>query len=116
MILNKLEVCEVRKISVDELLETKPKQLPFLKPIENEPENYTMDVNRTTVYDVRTHKLIYGSHYVIIQLYDKNNKLLVSVEAFGSNDFKKDEHFYIGKGFIISETSFRMTKEELAEI
>lgn len=108
MNLEKLEVCEIRKISVDELLKEQPEQLPFLEPTENEPDNYTMNVNKVIIHDVRSHELVYGRSYVIIHFYNKYDTVIASISAFGSNEYKEDEHFYIDSGSIVSETSLRV--------
>jgi len=103
-----------RKFSADELLKSKPERLPDFEPVENEPNNFTMDINKVTVHDVRYHKLVYGSNYVIAKFYDGYSKVLASLSVFGScQGDKPDECFIVGFGSIISETSFRVMKSEL---
>jgi hypothetical protein len=109
---------DFKKISVDELLKEQPKIIKGLNPVKHEENNYTLDVNGVTIHDVRSHKIIYSKSYVIIRFLNSNNDCVANVSAFGSSYLngelcKPDEHFYIGKGSIISETSFRMLKSIL---
>lgn len=101
---------EIKKFSVDELLRERPETLSCLKPTEDEG-NFSMDVNRVTIFDVRSHKIVYGKNYAIVKFYNKNGVQLANLSAFGSCDGDKtDESFYVGYGSIISETSLRVMK------
>jgi hypothetical protein len=110
-----LNIFGLKKFSVDQLLKEKPKQLPFLEPIEEEPGNFQLNVNHVNIFDVRTHELIYGTCWVIIRFYNKNKKLLATLSAFGSGDGKEDEYFYAGYGKIISGTSMRILNKDIEE-
>jgi hypothetical protein len=109
---------DFKKVSVDELLKEQPKTIKGLNPIKHEENNYSLDVNGVTIHDIRTHQIIYSKSYVMIQFLNSKNEVVANVSAFGSSELngkirKPDEHFYIGKGSIISETSFRMLKSIL---
>lgn len=108
MNMDKLEIYETRKISANELLKEKPTQLPFLQPIEDEPNNFNMNVNRVVIHDVRKHKIVYGENFVIIKFYNSENKSVANLSVFGSNENKEDEYLFIRDGSIISETSMRI--------
>jgi len=109
-----LGIGEYKKYSVDKLLKEKPEKLPYLEPIEDEPNNFNIEINRVTVHGVRNYKLIYGEEYVIIAFYDNRNKRIASLSAFGSrNGEKPDESFYVGLGSVFSETSFRVMKDHI---
>ncbi|MCK9198459.1 MAG: hypothetical protein M0P49_02535, partial [Bacilli bacterium] len=91
-----------KKFPVDELLKEKPETLSCLNPIDDEG-NFSMDINRVKVFDIRNHKIVYGKNYAIIKFYNKNGVQLANLSAFGScNGDKPDESFYVGYGEIMS--------------
>lgn len=110
---------ELKEYSVDELLKTQPKTLKGLTPIKHEENNYTININDVTIHDAIRHEIFYGGSYVIIKFFNSQNKQIANVSAFGSTYLKDkickpDEHLYVCKGAIISETSFRTLKRILS--
>jgi hypothetical protein len=108
----KLDIFDIKKFSVDRLLIEKPEKLSCLESIEIEPNNFSMSINEITVHDARSHKLVYGTEFVVIKFYNSESKQIATLSAFGScSGEKSDESFYVGLGSVVSETSFRVMKD-----
>jgi hypothetical protein len=109
---------DMKKYSVDQLLKDRPEKIPDLKPI-NDEGNYSLQVNKVILYDIKDHEIIYGKHYVIIKFINNKKQKVAAVSAFGScgdDKFPKpDECFYVGYGEIVSETSLRVMKHDAEE-
>lgn len=108
MNMTKLGICEIRKISANELLKEKPKKLPFLKAVEEEKNNFCMIINRVDVFGIVNHELVYGNDYVVVKFYNARNEAISTLSVVGSNEYKEDEFLYISYGSIVSETSIRV--------
>jgi len=98
----------MKKYSVDKLLKKQPKKLKAFKFETNDLGNRFVEMNGVLVW-ANKYEIVYDNLYIMLKFF-KSDKLVASVEAFGSSDCKKDEAFIIDDFRIISETSYRVMK------
>lgn len=108
----------MKKFSVDELLRERPNTIGDLRCYPVEGKKYSVTVNGVDIFANR-YEIVYpgtSGNFVILQFYDYNNKHVASISAFGSNEVKEDECFYlIDDNEIVSETKFRVIKNLITE-